>query len=70
MKHGQTLSSLTARVIEGIDPILAEEKPDLVLEGDDTTTLLRSCCFRLISHIKARLRTEKVFPVAEEINHN
>jgi len=74
MKHGQTLSSLTARVIEGIDPILAEEKPDLVLvQGDTSTTFVAALAafyHRIpVGHIEAGLRTGKKYsPWPEEIN--
>jgi len=74
MKHGQTLSSLTAGVIEGIDPILAKEQPDLVLvQGDTSTTFVAALAAFYhrtpVGHIEAGLRTgQKYSPWPEEIN--
>ena len=38
MQQGQSLASLTARLIEGIDKVLEQERPDVVLVHGDTTT--------------------------------
>lgn len=38
MKRGQTLSSITADVILGLEGVLAEARPDIVLVHGDTTT--------------------------------
>jgi UDP-N-acetylglucosamine 2-epimerase (non-hydrolysing) len=38
MSQGQTLSQVTTRALDGLDPILAAERPDWVLAQGDTTT--------------------------------
>jgi UDP-N-acetylglucosamine 2-epimerase (non-hydrolysing) len=39
MRPGQTLSALTARVLETLEPVLKAETPDRPVQGDATTTL-------------------------------
>jgi len=74
MKQGQTLTSLTSGVITGIDKILLQEKPDIVLVQGDTTTTFVSALAAFyhkipIGHIEAGLRTGKKYsPWPEEIN--
>jgi UDP-N-acetylglucosamine 2-epimerase (non-hydrolysing) len=74
MKHGQTLTSLTAGVITGMEQILNVEKPDLVLVQGDTTTTFVSALAAFyhqipIGHIEAGLRTgQKYSPWPEEMN--
>ena len=43
MKTAQTLSYVTARVLEGFGEILDSERPDIVLVHGDTTTAFASC---------------------------
>ena len=38
MKSGQTLADITSRVLQGLGPVLEQEKPGLVLVHGDTTT--------------------------------
>lgn len=38
MKAGQTLSEVTGRVIEGLESVIKEVKPDMILVHGDTTT--------------------------------
>jgi UDP-N-acetylglucosamine 2-epimerase (non-hydrolysing) len=38
MRPGQTLLQSTARVMAALEPVLAEEKPDIALVQGDTTT--------------------------------
>src|ERR1043166_154012 len=38
MRPGQTLSQSTARIIAGLEPVIAAEDPDVVLVQGDTTT--------------------------------
>lgn len=74
MRPGQTLNGITASVIEGLQPILADCRPDLVLvHGDTTTTLAASLAAYYeripIGHVEAGLRTGNILsPWPEEIN--
>ncbi|HEY4786299.1 MAG TPA: UDP-N-acetylglucosamine 2-epimerase (non-hydrolyzing) [Bacteroidales bacterium] len=74
MAPKQTLASLTAKIITGIDEVLAIEKPDMVLvQGDTSTTCIGSLAafYRQIpvGHVEAGLRTnDKANPFPEEIN--
>lgn len=74
MSPKQTLASLTAKIVTGLDEIFEKEKPDMVLvQGDTTTTCIGSLAafYRQIpvGHIEAGLRTnDKMNPFPEEIN--
>ncbi|NIK71076.1 UDP-N-acetylglucosamine 2-epimerase (non-hydrolyzing) [Paenibacillus sp. BK720] len=74
MKDRQTLTETTVRVLEGLDPILTEAKPDIVLvHGDTQTTFLASYASFLkqiqVGHVEAGLRTwNKLSPYPEEMN--
>ncbi len=74
MAPKQTLSSLTAKIITGLDEIFTNEKPDMVLvQGDTTTTCIGSLAAFYhqipVGHIEAGLRTnDKSNPFPEEIN--
>ncbi len=74
MKPNQTLSSLTARAITGLDDVLRESKPDLVIvQGDTTTTLCAALAAFYnkipVAHVEAGLRTDNRYsPFPEEIN--
>lgn len=74
MKDRQTLTETTVRVLEGLDPVLAEAKPDIVLvHGDTQTTFLASYAAFLkqikVGHVEAGLRTwNKMSPYPEEMN--
>jgi len=74
MKSRQTLNELTIRVLERIEPILREAKPDIVLvHGDTLTTFLASYAAFLqgiqVGHVEAGLRTwNKLSPFPEEMN--
>ena len=74
MRANQTLSDLTARMIAAMDPVLAEEKPDLVLAQGDTTTVMVTALasfYRKVAfgHVEAGLRTGNVHnPFPEEMN--
>lgn len=74
MKQGQTLSEITARVIMGIEEVIKEVKPDIVLvHGDTTTTLAAGIAAYYqqvaVGHVEAGLRTyDKYSPFPEEMN--
>lgn len=74
MKHGQTLQSLSQRIIQNLSPILEEFKPDIVLvHGDTTTTFMASLCSFYnqipVGHVEAGLRTGNMYsPWPEEGN--
>ena len=74
MKSNQTLTETTVRVLEGLDPVLEEAKPDIVLvHGDTQTTFLASYAAFLkkikVGHVEAGLRTwNKMSPYPEEMN--
>lgn len=74
MKDRQTLNEMSVRVLQGLDPVLREAKPDLILvHGDTSTTFLASFAAFLqqikIGHVEAGLRTwNKLSPYPEEMN--
>src|SRR5438874_1805386 len=74
MRHAQTLSETTARILAQLEPVLAAERPDIVLvQGDTTTTLcgaLAAFYHRIpVGHVEAGLRTgDMAQPFPEEMN--
>ncbi len=74
MSHGQTLAQIFARVIEGLDPILAKEKPTAVIVQGDTSTSTAAALaafYRQIPvvHLEAGLRSGNIqSPFPEEAN--
>ena len=74
MRVEQNLSEITSRVLSGLEPILKDFAPDIVLvHGDTTTTLAASLAayYQRISvgHVEAGLRTGNIYsPWPEEIN--
>jgi UDP-N-acetylglucosamine 2-epimerase (non-hydrolysing) len=74
MLPGQTLAQITSRVLERLDPILAQVKPDVLLaQGDTTTTFVASLAAFYqkipVGHVEAGLRTDNRYdPFPEEIN--
>ncbi|HTE19201.1 MAG TPA: UDP-N-acetylglucosamine 2-epimerase (non-hydrolyzing) [Armatimonadota bacterium] len=74
MLPGQSLAQITARVLERLDPLLAELRPSVLLaQGDTTTTFVASLAafYRQIpvGHVEAGLRTNNRYdPFPEEIN--
>ena len=62
MKPNQTLSGITTRILEKIEPVLRESKPDLVLVHGDTTTSFAVALAAFyqqipVGHVEAGLRT-------------
>lgn len=74
MKDNQTLSEITSNVLIGLDKIMKEAKPDIVLvHGDTTTTFAASISAYYnqikVGHVEAGLRTwNKYSPFPEEMN--
>ncbi len=74
MKENQTLSDITARILERVKDVLEKEKPDIVLVHGDTTTAFAAAlaCFYMhirIGHVEAGLRTYDIrAPYPEEFN--
>lgn len=74
MKERQTLIDVATRGLEGLDRILKEAQPDIVLvHGDTSTTFIGSLAafYNRISvgHVEAGLRTwDKYSPYPEEMN--
>lgn len=74
MKSRQSLKDVTIRVLDGLDRVFKEVKPDIVLvHGDTSTTFVASLAtyYNQISvgHVEAGLRTwNKYSPFPEEMN--
>ena len=74
MQPNQSLAELTARVLNGMEGVLRQEKPDLlIVQGDTTTTFaaaLAAFYHRIpIGHVEAGLRTGDLSqPFPEELN--
>jgi len=74
MGKDQTLADVTTKIIDGITPILQNEKPDIVLVHGDTTTAFAAAlaAFYLkipVGHVEAGLRTYRIdSPYPEEFN--
>jgi len=74
MEPHQTLSTLSSKLLKGLNSLFEKEKPDIILIQGDTTTVfiaaLVAFYFKIaIGHIEAGLRTfDKYNPFPEEIN--
>lgn len=74
MKDRQTLTDVTTRGLQGLDAVMKEVKPDIVLvHGDTTTTFIAGLAAFynqiVIGHVEAGLRTwNKYSPYPEEMN--
>ncbi|RKJ40533.1 UDP-N-acetylglucosamine 2-epimerase (non-hydrolyzing) [Acutalibacter sp. 1XD8-33] len=74
MRPGQTLSDITARVLQGLEKVIQKEKPQMVLVHGDTTTTFAGALAAYytqtaIGHVEAGLRTfDKYSPYPEEMN--
>ena len=74
MRPGQSLHGLTARILQGLEPVLSEWRPDVVLVHGDTTTTLATTLAAFYSriavgHVEAGLRTGDLSaPFPEEAN--
>ena len=74
MKHGQLISDVTVAILVGLQPVLEDFKPDVVLvHGDTATTFAASLAAFYkkiaIGHVEAGLRTGNLYsPWPEEAN--
>ena len=74
MKQGQTLLDITNSALAGVDSVIKEAKPDIVLVHGDTTTTFAAALSAFynqvaIGHVEAGLRTyNKYSPYPEEMN--
>ena len=74
MKTRQTLVGITTRVLEGLDGVIKEEKPDVILVHGDTSTSFVAALAGFynqvkVGHVEAGLRTyDKYSPFPEEMN--
>ncbi len=74
MSAGQTLYDVTERALRGLQKVLEEAKPDLVLVHGDTTTTFAGALAAFyaqvpVGHVEAGLRTgNKYSPFPEEMN--
>ena len=74
MKQGQTLGDVTTRALNGLEEVIKECRPDIVLVHGDTTTTFAGALAAFynqvdIGHVEAGLRTyDKYSPFPEEMN--
>ena len=74
MGQNQSLLDITGKILEKFDPIVKQERPDMILvHGDTTTTFVASLVAFYnqvrIGHVEAGLRTfDKYSPFPEEMN--
>jgi len=74
MKKGQTLFDITGSVLDGLQSVFTEARPDLVLVHGDTTTTFAAALAAFymkipVGHVEAGLRTYNKFePYPEEMN--
>lgn len=74
MKDRQTLTGITTRVLEGMEGVLEEARPDIVLvHGDTSTTFVTALAAFYkqipVGHVEAGLRTYNIYePFPEEMN--
>ncbi len=74
MEPRQTLSTITSKCLTGMDQVLEEAKPDLVLVHGDTSTTFAGALAAFyhkipVGHVEAGLRTyDKWSPYPEEMN--
>ena len=74
MQKGQTLTDITVRALKGLEEVIKEVKPNIVLVHGDTTTTFAGALAAFynqtdIGHVEAGLRTyDKYSPYPEEMN--
>lgn len=74
MQHGQTLTDITHRSLQGLEAVYQELQPQLVIVQGDTTTAFAAALAAFyqqipVGHVEAGLRTDDLFnPFPEEAN--
>lgn len=74
MKPNQTVAQITTNVVLGMEKVLAEVEPDIVLVHGDTTTTFATALAAFyrkvpVGHVEAGLRTyDRYSPYPEEVN--
>ena len=74
MSHGQTIIDVANKVLTGVDRVIKESNPDIVLVHGDTSTTLNGALAAFynkvpIGHVEAGLRTGDIYsPFPEEAN--
>ncbi len=74
MKTGQGILQITSKVLNGLDNVLIQEKPDMIFVHGDTTTTFSSALSAFyqkipVAHVEAGLRSyNKYSPYPEEMN--
>lgn len=74
MEPGQTLTTVTTKILTGMEEVLSEFKPDVVLVHGDTATTLGATLASYyqqiqVGHVEAGLRTGNIYsPWPEEGN--
>lgn len=74
MRPDQTLGEVTSNVVQKMEKILSEERPDIVLIQGDTTTVMATALAAFynrirIGHVEAGLRSGDIYsPYPEEMN--
>ena len=74
MRPGQTLFDVTTRVLTGMEDVLEQSKPDIVMVQGDTTTAMTAALAAFykripVAHVEAGLRSHNIdSPFPEELN--
>ncbi|OIR44881.1 UDP-N-acetylglucosamine 2-epimerase [Corynebacterium sp. NML140438] len=74
MKPGQSLNELVSRAMQGLDAVIEQEQPDVIVSQGDTSTAMTAALAGFhrgvkIVHLEAGLRTGNIFsPFPEEAN--
>lgn len=74
MNHGQTIFDISNKVLSGVNNVIKECHPDIVLVHGDTSTTLNSALASFynkipVGHVEAGLRTYDIYsPFPEEVN--
>ena len=76
MTPGQSLTDITVRVLQGMEKVIREHRPDVVLVHGDTTTAMAAALAAFyhqvpVGHVEAGLRTRDIMrPWPEEMNRS